>query len=330
MVLQAMENAGIGPDDHVMMVGFSQGGILAGKLAADPDVPFNIEAIVVAGAPIDAMDIPSDVSVVALQHRGPGPPAGRAGTAPPRDNWVTIETDTWDGPSAPPSSPFVDAGRHNSEKYAVTAQHLSDGSLHDGGYVSGTTQSAYQNVSEDQSMFFSDNEATTRTRERIVRFSTRPRAMTGIVALAPMLALAACSGSSSESDTQEIRAAIVADAPGVEEVLVRFRTDVFSNELDLALSMPTASADDDAALSEAIDIALDRAWTTSPSEPSTVNLEVVLAPFDEGDVVGDPRGVTLEGKGIDEALGLENDARESLLSVSSEVLTERYGKRDAS
>ncbi|RXR25397.1 hypothetical protein EQW78_10135 [Oerskovia turbata] len=159
MVLQAMEKAGIGPQDHVMMVGFSQGGILAGKFAADPDLPYNIEAIVVAGAPIDAMDIPSGVSVVSYQHRG-DPVHRLDGEAPPspHDRWVTVETDTWDGPSAPSSSPFFDAGRHHAGKYSTTAEHLSDGSLHDGGYVSGSTQDAFEKIRADQSIFFGDSE----------------------------------------------------------------------------------------------------------------------------------------------------------------------------
>ncbi|MFF3065537.1 hypothetical protein ACFVQ3_13340 [Oerskovia sp. NPDC057915] len=159
MVLQAMEKAGIGPEDHVMMVGFSQGGILAGKFAADPDLPYNIEAIVVAGAPIDAMDIPSDVSVVSYQHRG-DPVHRLDGEAPkpPHDRWATIDTDPWDGPTAPSSSPFIDAGRHDAEKYASTANHLSDGSLRDGGYVSSTTQDTFETIRADQSMFFGDKE----------------------------------------------------------------------------------------------------------------------------------------------------------------------------
>ncbi|MFJ2298677.1 hypothetical protein [Oerskovia paurometabola] len=159
MVLQAMEKAGIGPEDHVMMVGFSQGGILAGKFAADPDLPYNIEAIVVAGAPIDAMGIPSDVSVVSLQHRG-DPVHRLDGMAPPppHDNWATVETDTWAGPTAPASSPFFDAGRHDAAKYSTTAEHLSNGSLHDGGYVSSATQSTFEAIRADQAMFFADTE----------------------------------------------------------------------------------------------------------------------------------------------------------------------------
>jgi len=58
----------VGPDDPVMLTGWSQGGIMAGTLASDPDCAFNIQAIFVSGAPIDAMNIPDSVSVLSVQH----------------------------------------------------------------------------------------------------------------------------------------------------------------------------------------------------------------------------------------------------------------------
>ena len=53
-VIEAMHAAGIDP---VMLVGFSQGGILAARMAASHPQPFAIDAIAVAGAPIDAMEL---------------------------------------------------------------------------------------------------------------------------------------------------------------------------------------------------------------------------------------------------------------------------------
>lgn len=89
-VLQAMHDAGIGPDDSVMLAGWSQGGILAGAIASDPDSGFTIRAIAVAGAPIDHMDIPDSVSVLAFQHDGDHVP--RLDGTPPRQgpNWATV------------------------------------------------------------------------------------------------------------------------------------------------------------------------------------------------------------------------------------------------
>ncbi|WP_168626567.1 hypothetical protein [Cryobacterium sp. BB307] len=125
-VLQAMSDAGIGPDDSVMLAGWSQGGILAGAMASDPDSPFNIRAIAVAGAPIDHMPIPPTVSVLAIQHDGDHVP--RLDGTPPRQgpNWVTITE-----PSGRSGYP------HNADYYAQTAARVD---------------------SERQSMFFSDFE----------------------------------------------------------------------------------------------------------------------------------------------------------------------------
>lgn len=68
-VLAAMQQAGVGPNDPVMLVGFSQGGIMAGHLAAY-NSDDNWDAVVVAGAPIDSMPIPSTTTVVSVQHSG--------------------------------------------------------------------------------------------------------------------------------------------------------------------------------------------------------------------------------------------------------------------
>ena len=64
-----MQQAGVGPNDPVMLVGFSQGGIMAGHLAAY-NSDDNWDAVVVAGAPIDSMPIPSTTTVVSVQHSG--------------------------------------------------------------------------------------------------------------------------------------------------------------------------------------------------------------------------------------------------------------------
>lgn len=114
-VIQAMHDAGIGPNDPVLLSGWSQGGILAAKMAADPDLPFSIDAVFAAGAPIDHFEIPNHVAVVSVQHHGDIVPM--LDVAGPRHgpNWITIVDD-----------PFDDEGRpgkpHNALTYAVTAE----------------------------------------------------------------------------------------------------------------------------------------------------------------------------------------------------------------
>ncbi len=139
-VIEAMKQAGIGPNDPVMMTGWSQGGILAGRMASDPSVPFNIKAIYVAGAPIDGMSIPPDVSVISLQHTGDPVPTldgVEAGSQTHRDNWVTIST-------APDNS----AKPHENGTYTDTARDEVDTS----------TDPRVNHVKGLQSQFFSTNE----------------------------------------------------------------------------------------------------------------------------------------------------------------------------
>jgi len=51
-----------------MLVGFSQGGIMPGHLAANRQGDYNTQGILVVGFPIDHMQIPSGVDVGSIQH----------------------------------------------------------------------------------------------------------------------------------------------------------------------------------------------------------------------------------------------------------------------
>lgn len=70
-VEKAMRDAGIGKGDEVMLVGHSQGGMLAGQMASDPRVlqQFNITQVVTAGAPLGRDRIDPRVQVLALEDR---------------------------------------------------------------------------------------------------------------------------------------------------------------------------------------------------------------------------------------------------------------------
>ncbi|WP_049759025.1 lipase family protein [Renibacterium salmoninarum] len=71
-VLLAMRKAGIRPDDPVMLVGHSQGGMIAGNLASDPAVlkQFNVTNLIAVGSPIDGINIDSRINVLSVVHRG--------------------------------------------------------------------------------------------------------------------------------------------------------------------------------------------------------------------------------------------------------------------
>lgn len=125
-VLDAMADAGIGADDPVMLVGFSQGGIMAGHLVSY-NSDYNWQAVIASGAPIDHMPIPGDVDVVSVQHNGDPVPnldiiAGDLGTQH-GPNWTTISVD----PPTPNPVLGVDVDAHNAEAYSSTyQQHLAD------------------------------------------------------------------------------------------------------------------------------------------------------------------------------------------------------------
>ncbi|MEP6481215.1 MAG: hypothetical protein ABJA94_04320 [Rhodoglobus sp.] len=152
-VIQAMLTAGIGPDDPVMLIGWSQGGILAGRMASDPSSPFNIQALYVSGAPIDAMRIPDSVSVISVQHTGEpvasldGPifAQGHEG-----NNWTTITVDQQNDPNTgkPPVIDGSERSPHDGDAYTETAAI----------YVDGSTDPKVQAIKAEQAMFFSNNE----------------------------------------------------------------------------------------------------------------------------------------------------------------------------
>ncbi len=123
-VTDAMEQAGVrsGPSgDPVMLVGFSQGGILAGHLAAYRSDSYNFAAIVVCGAPIDNMPIPDTTRVISVQHTGDPVPTLDFFTPPPiRDNWQTIT-------EAAPGDPSDVSEIHKALAYDQTLEnHLQD------------------------------------------------------------------------------------------------------------------------------------------------------------------------------------------------------------
>lgn len=67
-VLQAMREAGMSPGDSVVFTGFSQGGIMAANLAADPTLPYNTIGVLTHGSPVGTFDIPAHIPVVAIEH----------------------------------------------------------------------------------------------------------------------------------------------------------------------------------------------------------------------------------------------------------------------
>ncbi|UVI35911.1 hypothetical protein [Brevibacterium spongiae] len=95
MVRQAIADAGIGRDAEVMLVGYSQGGITAGSLAADQafldDV--NVTALMTVGAPVSDFPIDSGIDVLSIEHEQDLVPDLDGGENPASANWSTITVD---------------------------------------------------------------------------------------------------------------------------------------------------------------------------------------------------------------------------------------------
>lgn len=145
-----------------------------------------------------------------------------------------------------------------------------------------------------------------------------------------VLALAGCATGVSESEEQRVRDAIVADAPGVDDALVDFHVDVFTSRVVIALSMPTASADDPAAVATAVDLALEKGWTLPKFQPKWVSVAITAEPFAQGETPGRVDGLRLDGLALDEALGLEQRGSARRLLVEGPDLESRYGPRSGS
>lgn len=67
-VLAALTDAGVGPDEPVLVAGHSQGGLQAAALAANPEHGFRVTHVVTVGAPVATTDLPDDVAVLSLEN----------------------------------------------------------------------------------------------------------------------------------------------------------------------------------------------------------------------------------------------------------------------
>ena len=68
--VRALELAGVAPGEEIAVVGFSQGGLTAMRLAADPLVRarFDIRTVVTAGSPVGHLPTPAGTEVLNLEH----------------------------------------------------------------------------------------------------------------------------------------------------------------------------------------------------------------------------------------------------------------------
>jgi pimeloyl-ACP methyl ester carboxylesterase len=94
-VVLALRDSGIRPNEPIMLVGHSQGGLVAARLAADlaGSPEFRVTHLVTAGAPIGLIDVPPAVQVLSLENAGDVVPELDGTLNPTRSNQVTVKVD---------------------------------------------------------------------------------------------------------------------------------------------------------------------------------------------------------------------------------------------
>ena len=99
-LVTAQKSAGrAGRRDPVMLVGHSQGGILAAAIASGPGIGGSpVTAVVTSGAPVAGFPFPGDVAVLSLEHRQDAVPRLDGAPNPDRASWVTVTRDVGDDP----------------------------------------------------------------------------------------------------------------------------------------------------------------------------------------------------------------------------------------
>lgn len=95
MVLAAIEDAGIGADEPVVLAGHSLGGLVAMKVAADPALTSRatVTGVLTAGSPVGGMELPGTVQALHLEHPQDYVPTLDATPNADRWNRVTVQHD---------------------------------------------------------------------------------------------------------------------------------------------------------------------------------------------------------------------------------------------
>lgn len=115
----AMRAAGISADDQVILVGHSQGGLVAARIAESEQ--FHVTNVVTVGAPIHKVEVPASTQVLAIEHREDVIPmlsgVAAAGTLA---TTLTVRRSV----AGIPGEPGDPVPAHNRARYIETAREL--------------------------------------------------------------------------------------------------------------------------------------------------------------------------------------------------------------
>ncbi|MGH3808635.1 MAG: lipase family protein [Pseudonocardiaceae bacterium] len=121
-IQEALGRSHVGPHDPVMLVGHSQGGIVAVRAANDfvTSGQYNVTHVVTAGSPIGRVTVPDNVQVLSLENRNDIVPHLDASNNPDTANRTTVTFDQQTGTMA---------GNHQiADNYTDVAKRLDDSS----------------------------------------------------------------------------------------------------------------------------------------------------------------------------------------------------------
>ncbi|HEY6797214.1 MAG TPA: hypothetical protein VI248_21280 [Kineosporiaceae bacterium] len=118
VVTEALASAGARPADPVLLVGYSQGGIVAAHLAADPSFRrrFAVSHVVTVGAPVAVAAIPGSVPTLSLEHDHDLVPRLDGAVNPDHPSWITVTA-----PAEPAGAPPDAVLSHDLGSYRRTA-----------------------------------------------------------------------------------------------------------------------------------------------------------------------------------------------------------------